>query len=488
MKARGDIGLPVVLFLALPVALQTACGDDGSPAGDAGLDAGMDAGSDADAGSGTDIDAGVDAGLDAGAGTDTDTGTDFDTDTDTVPAFETVACADDTPCLASGLVCNEVWGICAVAECAGVYDFTPCELDTASDAGVDRSYDICVDGACVSPGCGDATCNAPSPHFPLPDTGQRLCYGPEEETSCLGFAYGQDAKYGWDTTHDAAERYTRDTSEGGNPIVVDNVTGLVWQGCALGASGDGCEEGGDPTPLVWADALAGCDALSWGGSDDWRLPDEFELQTLVNYGRSSAPVVDTGAFPATPSDWFWSSSSWAADPIHAWGADFGYGAVSVPSKDYPGYARCVRGTPTPRPARFTRISPGVEDPIVVDNRTGLIWQGCLAGQDAPLCWDGVGVGGWLGGHSFCVGSSWGGFTDWRMPNIEELRSLVDNRLDLPALDGDAFPVFTSGYWVCSSTTVPSFPSKEWSVNFTLGALDDMDKNECGVVLCVRGGL
>jgi hypothetical protein len=34
----------------------------------------------------------------------------------------------------------------------------------------DRTYDICVNEACVSPGCGDTTCNVPAPHFPLADT------------------------------------------------------------------------------------------------------------------------------------------------------------------------------------------------------------------------------------------------------------------------------------------------------------------------------
>ncbi|MBI5488414.1 MAG: hypothetical protein HY905_13860 [Deltaproteobacteria bacterium] len=51
-------------------------------------------------------------------------------------------------------------------------DFTPCDVRTVPD----RSYDICVEGACVSPGCGDRTCNPPGPNWPLADTDQRSCF------------------------------------------------------------------------------------------------------------------------------------------------------------------------------------------------------------------------------------------------------------------------------------------------------------------------
>lgn len=62
-------------------------------------------------------------------------------------------------------------GATSANPCPGRADWTPCAVVTVPD----RHYDICVEGTCVPPGCGDATCNVSGPHFPLADTGQRLC-------------------------------------------------------------------------------------------------------------------------------------------------------------------------------------------------------------------------------------------------------------------------------------------------------------------------
>jgi len=127
----------------------------------------------------------------------------------------------------------------------------------------------------VSPGCGDVICNAPSPHFQLPDTNQRACYGDSAEITCASSGedfFGEDAQYGWDTTHESAERFTRHTTVTGFPVVTDNVTGLMWQGCALGYTGDSCSAAGTLTRFIWTDALAECDSLSWSGYTDCVYP------------------------------------------------------------------------------------------------------------------------------------------------------------------------------------------------------------------------
>ncbi|MCP4680662.1 MAG: hypothetical protein GY854_35300 [Deltaproteobacteria bacterium] len=150
-------------------------------------------------------------------------------------------------------------------------DFTLCEVLTTPD----RSYDICVGGVCVSPGCGDVTCNVPGPHFELADTNQRRCtdefgYMP----SCAGTPdsaqceevdlCGQDAQYGWDAKNDESERFVRETEIEDQPVVFDNVTSLVWRGCPDGMTGTSCEKG-SLREHTWSNALIHCDALSWGG-------------------------------------------------------------------------------------------------------------------------------------------------------------------------------------------------------------------------------
>jgi hypothetical protein len=174
--------------------------------------------------------------------------------------------------------------------------------------------------------------NAPGPNWPLPDTNQRTCYNNSAALgSCPGTAgsltcgdttfCGQDAQYGWDLTHTAAERFTRTATA--EPVVTDNVTGLIWQGCAAGLTGSSCGLG-SASRYTWGDALAYCDSLSWGGSSNWRLPDEYELHSIIDYGRSSG--VDPTAFPATPYSLFWSSSSYDRSPSSAWLVPFTVGS------------------------------------------------------------------------------------------------------------------------------------------------------------------
>jgi hypothetical protein len=56
--------------------------------------------------------------------------------------------------------------------------------------------------------------------------------------------------------------------------ISDNATGLVWM---KGDSGYG---------LDWGAALTYCEDLNYAGSDDWRLPNVKELQSIVDYSRS----------------------------------------------------------------------------------------------------------------------------------------------------------------------------------------------------------
>jgi len=62
----------------------------------------------------------------------------------------------------------------------------------------------------------------------------------------------------------------------------------------------------------------------------------------VDNHDSSYPVIDTTAFPATPGNYFWSSSSYANDVSHAWVVDFSSGDVGDLGKSSANYARCVR--------------------------------------------------------------------------------------------------------------------------------------------------
>jgi hypothetical protein len=126
-------------------------------------------------------------------------------------------------------------------------------------------------------------------------------------------------------------------------VVRDKVNKLDWQGCVAGLSGADCSAGAAET-YTWKNALAYCQGLSYGGSSDWRLPSRVELQSIVDQRRSNPPS-DPVMFPATPTDFFWSSSSYAGDSRSAWYVSFISGYVTFNDKGNANGVRCVRSGP-----------------------------------------------------------------------------------------------------------------------------------------------
>jgi hypothetical protein len=119
----------------------------------------------------------------------------------------------------------------------------------------------------------------------------------------------------------------------GGGVVVDNVTGLVWQGQV--PSGE----------FTWAEAKAYCAGLKYGGLTGWRLPSRIELISIVDYGQMF-PAIDRDAFPDTPSTTYdhgyWSSSPYFGDPNYAWAVDFGFGYVNYVNVTVGQPVRCVQ--------------------------------------------------------------------------------------------------------------------------------------------------
>jgi hypothetical protein len=406
-----------------------------------------------------------------------------------------ISCTADSACSAWGLICNESWGICVVPSCGEQPDFMPCEAVTTPD----RSYDICVGGTCVSPGCGSVTCNAPGPNWTLADTSQRTCFNNSASITCPGAVgmdceitafCGQDAQYGWDVTHAPTARFARAEPVGGQPTVTDNVTGLVWQGCPAGLSGSSCGAGTAGT-YTWTNSLAYCDSLSWGGFADWRSPDPYELQSIADYGVASGASIDLAAFPTTPPSRFWSSSSSsvAGGASFAWYVNFSFYGGDVGYDDRAGAynVRCVRRDSLPRAGilRFGRTEPAVDQSVVTDAATGLVLQGCVAGQTGPTCSGTASTTySWLAALDYCQNLAWGGSTDWYLPSAVELRSIAAERPVMPAIDLAAFPATPPcGFW--SSSSYAGDASVAWYVAFSGGGVQGYRKTRTMCVRCVR---
>jgi hypothetical protein len=133
-------------------------------------------------------------------------------------------------------------------------------------------------------------------------------------------------------------------------------------------------------------------------------------------------------------------------------------------------------------SRYT--APG--DGTVTDSQTGLMWKQCSEGQSGADCGDG-----WVTGHTWrealqqAEASSFAGYSDWRLPNIKELSSLVERRCNSPAISIDYFPNTASlYYWSSSPGAYRS--SHAWYVNFCYGYGGGYLKNYERAVRLVRG--
>ena len=137
-------------------------------------------------------------------------------------------------------------------------------------------------------------------------------------------------------------RYARSEPVAGERVVIDTATGLVWKECVEGRSGAGCGDGWSAA-MNWANALVAASNSTWGGYDDWRLPNINELYSLVETGCQS-PGINTSHFPDTSKNGiYWSSSSHAADASLARGVNFEFGLLNTLNKSANAEVRLVRG-------------------------------------------------------------------------------------------------------------------------------------------------
>lgn len=117
-----------------------------------------------------------------------------------------------------------------------------------------------------------------------------------------------------------------------------------------------------------------------------------------------------------------------------------------------------QGAVDTRPTRFVDHADGT----VTDSLTGLMWQQIPPGTGprAPALFD------WEGAVRFCEDLSLGGRTDWRLPSVHELQTLVDYLLCGPAID----PVFAGAigeFW--TSTSLAGEPLFAWTLDFRTGS-------------------
>jgi len=129
--------------------------------------------------------------------------------------------------------------------------------------------------------------------------------------------------------------------DNGNGTVTDNKTGLIW---LKNANCFGY--------ATWALALSACNALPRGScgltdgsiAGDWRLPNRFELESLLDLGQYN-PALPLGHPFTNVSTPCWSSTTYAGSTGSAFLVNFYSGGVDAYGKStyQNGYVWPVRG-------------------------------------------------------------------------------------------------------------------------------------------------
>jgi len=208
----------------------------------------------------------------------------------------------------------------------------------------------------------------------------------------------------------------------GYRMVQDNNTGLIWE-VKSPKAGDinYCED-----TYNWKEAkdkyIKNLNKKKYGGFSDWRLPNKDEIRSIIDYSRIN-PAVDTWYFPNCKSDFYWTAVPYNMQKPFIWGIFFGLGSGICYTPKAKRYVRAVRGGNSkifgkPDISRFKDNGDGT----VTDSLTRLMWQ---KGENERMDW--------YAALRSSKEMRLAGHSDWRLPNLKELNSILN-------LD------YTNGWW------------------------------------------
>ena len=171
------------------------------------------------------------------------------------------------------------------------------------------------------------------------------------------------------------------------------------------------------------------------------------------------------------SVFFLSSIAWAVScPIPDTGQTKCYdndSEITCPDPGEPFYGQDAQHPCNPQ--SYTSLAGGI---MVQDNVTGLVWEnktddGSIHDKDNTYNWQDA--------QDVFIAAlnndNFGGYSDWRLPTINELSFIRNLDTYDPSINTDYFPntMVSSDYW--SSTTYTGYPYDAWVVDFNYGFIN-----------------
>ena len=281
-------------------------------------------------------------------------------------------------------------------------------------------------------------------------TGQNRCWNSTGgQTACKNS--GQDGEIQSGTPW-PAPRFSIDQD-----TVTDCASGLVWSKNA----------GLSDFPLSWQEAfdfVADLNQEKFAGRDNWRLPRRCELFLLVSHTDINPAIVHADLFENIFNGYYWTSDACARLPAQAWNIHAGGGRVvrgmkhqsamvwPVHTLDNGTGHKQMLETDMNQDERFQ-----TENRVVLDKQTGLWWMRKADATGRAVTWTRA-----LETIHQLNREQVEGRSDWRMPNVRELESLVALSRHSPAIGGaECFEQIQDFYW--TSTTSVYEPAYAWTL-------------------------
>lgn len=283
--------------------------------------------------------------------------------------------------------------------------------------------------------------------YEIADTGQIKYFNNNSEISA---PVSDAAFYGQDASYIINEPSYTDNGDG---TITDNVTGLMWQK-TCDFNDDGIIDVNDK--MSFNESVAFVDDFTLAGYSDWRLPSIKEIYSLIvfsgldpsgyegNDTSGLTPFIDTDYFDFAYGDTdagervidaqMVSSNLYVGNTEMMFGVNFadgrikGYGTGPMPGQqqDKQFYVMYVRGNTDYGVNDFSENT----DTTISDAATGLMWD--KNDSQEGMNWEEALA--WVQQKN---SESYLGYSDWRLPSVKELHSIVDYSRSLPTTNSAA---------------------------------------------------